>query len=116
MITKEFTELLDNNGILYSIVADLEIGTIEHYGEKDNLKHEGLLKTLFFDLNSIVSLNNSLKDRMMPHLWRQGEVACIVSKPKNNIIGLLYNDDGDNIKQYHFSKQIDKDIKTIWTT
>ncbi len=79
--------------LIYAIVADLDSGRVDTYGDKTKLKYTGLVQTLFGDGDSIRDLNAHLDGQMMPRSWRQGEVACILSKPvESTIVGLFYHE------------------------
>jgi hypothetical protein len=115
MITSKIKELMASNNILFSVIANLDNGQVKMLGDKEKLSHIDLVSTLFGDENSIKALNDSLEGQLMPRVWGQGEVSCIVCKPVNNIlVGLFFQDTREPIESYRFSKEMNKQIDLIW--
>jgi hypothetical protein len=115
MVTSKISELMKNNNILYSVIANIDNGQVETLGNKDKLKYVDLINTLFGDEDSIKALNASLEGQLMPRTWGQGEVSCIVCKPTSNtLVGLCYHENREPIESYRFSKDINKQIELIW--
>lgn len=115
MITSKIKELMDNNNILFSVIANLDNDQVKMLGHKEKLNRIDLVNSLFGDKNSIKALNDSLEGQLMPRIWGQGEVSCIVCKPVNNIlVGLFFHDTREPIETYRFSKEMNKQIELIW--
>lgn len=111
----EISELMDKNNIVYAVIANLENGRVETAGGKEKLKYCDLVDTLFGDVEHIKSLNDSLEEQLMPRMWGQGEISCIVCKPADNIlIGLFYHENREPAAAYRFSKKMDQQVKMIW--
>jgi hypothetical protein len=111
----EITRLMSEHQVIYGIVADLDSGGVDTFGDKTKLRYKGLVQTLFGDGNSIRDLNASLEGQMMPQTWGQGEDACIVCKPAENfIVGLFYHEQREPAESYRFSKQLDAQIGEVW--
>ncbi|MBC2582761.1 hypothetical protein [Clostridium sp. DJ247] len=108
-------DVLEKYKIIYCIVAHLDKGLIETLGNKEELAYQGLLKTHFYDIETIQSLDKFLEGQSKPKLFRQGEVACIICKPDNNvIIGLLYHEYREFPEYFKWSKEVNQEIEAIW--
>lgn len=115
MYKSKLKEILSENEINYCVVTHLDKGTIETFGNKSELVYKGLLKTHFHDMDTIYSLNNFLEGQKLPKLFRQGEVACIICKPNNNVIvGMLYHEQREFLEYYNWSKEINKEVELLW--
>ncbi|WP_061313044.1 hypothetical protein [Clostridium botulinum] len=110
MIKIKLNDVLLKDNIIYCLVIDLENNNIETFGNKDELKYDGLLKTHFYDMNTIYNLNDFLERQQLPK-FKQGEVVCIICKPQSDIIvGLLYHEERNFMECY---KSV-KEINLIW--
>lgn len=115
MCQSNLKDILYKNEIIYCVVTNLKKGTIETFGNKDELEYQGLLKTNFYDMDTINSLNNSLEGQELPKLFRQGKVACIIFKPNNNVIvGMLYHEKREFREYCNWSKEINKEVERLW--
>ncbi len=115
MVSKDFLDLLSEYSILVAIIASLDDGKIEMIGEKEDLAYDGLVGRLFGDAETIATLNRSLEGQMLPQVWSQGAVTCIVCKLSNNrIVGLFYHETGDTFEQYRWSKELNSRLEELW--
>ncbi|MBN1045260.1 MULTISPECIES: hypothetical protein [unclassified Clostridium] len=115
MIKIKLNDVLLKDNIIYCLVIDLENNNIETFGNKDELKYDGLLKTHFYDMDTIYNLNDFLERQQLPKLFKQGEVVCIICKPQSDIIvGLLYHEERNFMECYKSVKEINKEINLIW--
>lgn len=111
----DIDKFMKNHGIAYAIVTNLDSGLIETLGNISDLAYDDLVKQLFADFNSIKSLNKSLEGQMMPQIWSQGEVRCIVIKPTVNIIiGLLYNEHRPPFESIDFVDEVNNELLKCW--
>lgn len=114
-LASEMTRVMSEYRIIYVIVADLDSGRVDTFGDQTKLKYKGLVQTLFGDGDSIRDLNTSLEGQMMPRTWGQGGDACIVCKPaKSIIVGLFYHEQREPAEAYHFSQELEVQIGEAW--
>jgi hypothetical protein len=110
-------EYMKKNDIPYAIIANLQSGVIENLGDISALEHTGLIKGLFYDLDTIHNLNQSLDGQILPRIWGQGNVRCIVCKPYEGIIiGLFCKEEMSLYDFYMWTKKVDEDIHKIITS
>ncbi|SFA79917.1 hypothetical protein [Clostridium frigidicarnis] len=115
MYKVKLSNVLSRYKIIYCLVINLDNNSIKTFGNKDDLAYDGLLKTHFYDIDTIYNLNSFLEGQQLPKLFKQGEVLCIICKPKSNIIvGLLYHEKRDFIQYYKVAKEINEEIISIW--
>ncbi len=115
VLASEITRIMSEHQLIYVIVADLDSGKADNFGDKAKLKYQGLVQTLFGDGDSIRDLNASLEGQMVPRSWRQGEVACILSKPvESTIVGLFYHEHRKPAESYCFSNELGAQIGEVW--
>jgi len=99
--------------IIYSVIANLKLDTLTSIGWRYKLPYQGLLD-LFHDEESVKSLNDSLVGEIMPQAMRQGELKCLICKPKNDIlIGLFYVEKRDVGDAYIFGKKLNDELSQI---
>ena len=116
-LASEITRIMSEHQLIYAIVADLDSGGVDTFGDKAKLKYKDLIQTLFGDGDSIRDLNAHLDGQIMPQSWRQGKVACILSKPvESTIVGLFYHEQREPTESYRFSKELGAQIGKIWKT
>ena len=117
MIPKGLSDLISEFGIIVAVVASLDDGAVEMIGKRENLAHDDLVKQLFGDEETTAALNRSLEGRMLPRMWSQGEVSCVICKPSDEIlVGLLYHDDGarDVFEEHRWSSELNGRILGLW--
>ncbi len=108
-------EVLKKYGIIYCVVAHLDSELVETYGDKGGLAYQDLVKTHFYNFETIQALNNFLADQPKPKLFRQGEVASIMCKPKQDtIVGLFYHEQREFPEYFKWAKEVDREIETAW--
>ncbi len=114
-LASEITRIMSEHQLIYAIVADLDSGKVDNFGDQTKLKYKGLVQTLFGDGDSIRDLNTSLEGQMMPRTWGQGEDTCVVCKPAECIIvGLFYHEQREPAEAYHFSQELKAQIGEVW--
>lgn len=117
MLKAKLNEIMLNNNIAFSVVANLDDNNIENIGNKTELEYHSLVENLFGNIEHIHALNDSLKGQIMPQSWKQGNVKCLVCKPADNVIvGLFYNEERTTIESYRFGKTLNDIIKGAWGT
>lgn len=71
-----------------------------------------LVDVLFRDMDAAVALNRSLEGRLLPQLWRQGSVSCVLCKPVDDVLVGLFTDKGlDAIQMYWWSKEAEQVVR-----
>ncbi len=115
MLKVKLNEIMLNNNIPFSVVANLDDNNMENIGNKTELEYFSLVENLFGNIEHIHALNESLKGQIMPQSWKQGNVKCLVCKPVDNVIvGLFYNEERTAIESYRFGKTLNDIIKGAW--
>lgn len=110
MYELKLKEVLKKYGIIYCIVAHLDCKLVETYGDK-----EDLVKTHFYDYETIQALNKFLTGQPKPKLFRQGEVASIMCKPnQDTIVGLFYHEHREFPEYFKWAKEVNKEIEVVW--
>ena len=71
-------------------------------GDPSGLRRNGLIDILFEDASAIVQLNESLKRRILPQLYGQGNESCIVMKPLDDLLVGLFHQDSRSPEQLYF--------------
>lgn len=115
MITKNLEEFVTKHKIMYAVVIDL-INYVQYsLGNKNDLTYEGLYNSLFYNTQSIITLNESLKGQIMPQSWKQGDLKCLVVKPNETIlVGLFYIDVPNTVDSYKLAKQINNELVELF--
>lgn len=105
---------MSKNDIMYLVLVDIKDATLEEFGDKEKLSYDGILKSYFYDMETIYRLNSLLSNELIPKVFRQGELACCVSKPNpSTIIGMFYNESRDAVESYKWSKFINQELLEI---
>ncbi|WP_144408463.1 hypothetical protein [Pelosinus fermentans] len=113
MDSRKYTDFMSKHGIIYLVIVDLESYAIVSFGWSYKLPYAGLLD-LFHDEESIKSLNDSLEGEIMPQAMRQGEVKCLICKPKNDmLVGLFYLENRDVAEAYKFGEQLNEELSEL---
>ncbi|MBX4262263.1 hypothetical protein KTC96_08340 [Clostridium estertheticum] len=108
-------EIAKKYGILYTIVVQLDDDTLDIIGDRDKLKYDDIVKLYFDDINSIKHLNKSLEGQLMPRLLSQGEIACIICKPNDNIIiSMFFDESKSSFDAVDLSEDVNQDIEELW--
>jgi len=116
MVPDCFVEFLSRHEIAFAIVANLERGEVERFGETGEFQGYSLASTLFGDMDAISALNRSLTGQELPRLWGQGDVTCVVCKPVSTVIvGLMLKDSRDPVAQYQWSRGLSQEISDMWS-
>ncbi|MEH7355163.1 hypothetical protein V7150_16520 [Neobacillus drentensis] len=116
MIPRRLIEIVNQNNIIYTVVANMENDEVESIGEISELEYSSIAKNLFGDKQSIENLFISLKGQMLPRTWRQGRVSAVVCNPnKDIVVGLFYHENADDpIAKYRYAKNLNMMIEDIW--
>lgn len=115
MVTKRLEEFTNKYKIVYTVVVDLTNNMQYQIGNKADLAYEGLYNSLFYDTQSIINLNESLKGQIMPQSWKQGDLKCLVVKPNESVlIGLFYVDVPNAVDSYKLAKEINNGLIELW--
>jgi len=93
-------------------VAALSTGEeVAREGDFSSLRWRGLANSLFGDRDRIIQLNDSLEGRLLPQVYGQGEVFCLVMKPVDDLLVGAFGQDGrDFLRLYSEGKQISERI------
>lgn len=78
------------------------------------LEKSDLFKQLIV-YNSADNLLESIKGQMLPRIWTQDDIKCVMSKPnEEQVVAMFYKSNMDAKENYFFAKQLDEKIKEIW--
>jgi len=112
MIPATFNKVLESLNVPMATVADLKTGEIHLLGEPESVENTDLLTSLFADSETLESLSRSLEGQILPQIWNQGQVSCVVCKPTDTtLVGLFVKDDLDAVEQYRWSQRANKAIQ-----
>ena len=109
--------ILKRHNVKLAVVGCLADGSIEKVGTADGLRGHDLIQSLFGDHESLMALDHSLEGQLMPRLWAQGEVGCVVCKPvPSHLVGLFYVETRNVVEKYRWSKVIAKEVNDLFAT
>ena len=115
MILDELKKLMDRNDIPYSIITSFDSESVVKLGVINELHYIDLIEQLFGNFEQIKALNDSLRGQTLPHSWKQGDVRCVVCKPKDEVlVGLFYNEHRPLIESIDFGEKLSWEIDDIW--
>jgi len=113
MVPATFKDLLKVLNVPLAAVVDLLSGEVKFIGDPKAVENTDLILTLFADRETINSLNRSLEGQVLPRVWSQGGVSCVLCKPNSEtIVGLFITDELDAVQRYHWSKKTDEMIRS----
>jgi hypothetical protein len=113
MDSRKYTDFMSKHGIIYLVIVDLESYAIASLGWSYKLPEDDLLSS-FRDEESIRGLEEYLEGKMMPQSMKQGQVKCLLCKPKSNIlVGIFYVETRDVIESYKFGKQLNEELSEL---
>src|SRR5690554_820508 len=107
MTEQKLFSLMDSFAIKVVAIASVAKGSVRLLGNKQALPANSLLSSLFGDRDAIAALEHSLKDQIMPKIWGQGGVVCVVCRPHPDVIvGLFSDKPRDPVETYRWSKAL----------
>lgn len=116
MIPDAFYKVLESLNVALAVVADLQSGEVRFIGEQEAMGNTDLISTLFANRETIESVDRSLEGQVLPRVWNQGNVCCIVCKPANQtIVGLFATDELDTVQLYRWSREADQAIRAAFS-
>ncbi len=115
MIPTNLKQTLGMLNVPFAVVAELSNGEIDFIGKLEAVKNTDLISRLFLDKDAVDALNRSLEDQILPRIWTQGSVTCVVCKPNASIlVGLFVEGDLDIRERYRFSKIANEAIELLF--
>lgn len=115
MHLEKLKNIIKENEISYCVVANLNTNLIDKIGDVSELDYKDLVEQLFGNIQQIKTLNDSLEGQLLPRSWKQGNIRCLVCKPKDSIIiGLFYNESRSFMESIHFGDNVTKIIENLW--
>ena len=115
MIVTALHEFLTSAGIPYALAANVATGEVDSFGDATAIVGTDLVNTLFADRESINALQRSLQGQLLPRIWSQGDLTCIVCKPSEDVIvGLFCRALRDPVEQYHRSTNLNDELCRLW--
>jgi hypothetical protein len=111
----DFDGFLSDNDIPFAIVANVSMGEIQSFGDSLAISNTDLVNNLFADAECITAMQRSLQGQMLPRIWRQGQVSCVVCKPTDGIIvGFFCKDEREPVERYRWAKQLCVNAVSLW--
>ncbi len=115
MVPEGLASLVDEFGIAVAIVASVDDGAVVMIGQSTALEYDDLAEQLFGDAGRIAELNRSLEGQILPQMWSQGSVSCVVCKPDpHSIVGFIYHETRSVVEQYRWSKAVNDRVEALW--
>jgi hypothetical protein len=115
MIPSALQDYLANSGFLYAVVANLANSEIQHIGCSSAIGNTDLVPSFFADAESVTALDRSLQGQLLPRVWSQGDISCVVCKPTENVIvGAFCKKKSGPVEQYQMSKKLNDDLHRFW--
>jgi hypothetical protein len=113
-ILERLRSILEENGFCFGVVASSDGRELARYGEVASLKWKGLL-ALFEDENAVTNLDLSLEGRILPQIHSQGEVSCLIMKPRKDLVVGLYRQDNPDVeKLFQDGKALSRKLSSEW--
>lgn len=107
-----FEKFLDTNSIIVGVIVNTATNSVAIYGTPESLESNSLLHYYFTDAKKLTVY---LKDRLLPVMLQQDDIAGVISKPdENTIVGLLYRDTKSVIDRYHHSQTLSNRLCDAW--
>ena len=82
------------NGFECGIVASASGQVLARSGDFGTLKWDGLPNSLFGDPDAIRGLYASLEGEILPQIYGQGDVSCVVNKVGDDLVVGLFDQNG----------------------
>lgn len=115
MTPKLLNGVLESLGVPFSIVADLKSGEINWIGESESVDKTDLISAIFADEETARGFCDSLEGQVLPRIWGQGQITCVVCKPTDSIlIGLFVKEDRDVIEMSEWAEKADEAIQRVF--
>lgn len=78
-----------------------------------DLEYYSLFDELIFNTKNY----DNLDIKILPHIWKQGNTICVMSKPNENILVFLFYDNMENYDiNYDFSIELDDKINKMYNS
>jgi hypothetical protein len=111
MTTENLESILESVLLEYGfecgIIASSSGQELARRGELGGLQWRGLVDSLFGDADSIVRLERSLEGQILPQTYSQGNVRCVVMKPRKDLlVGLFTQNAEDAALLYQRGKEV----------
>jgi hypothetical protein len=115
MLPSNLHDLMSRHRLLVAVVATIVPEQKVVVGDRALLDCDYSVRVQFDDL-SVKEINDCLQGRILPMMAQQGRVCGVISKPDDNtIVGMYYHDDRDVVQRYQFSKELDAEIRELWS-
>jgi hypothetical protein len=111
----EFIECVKDIGAKHGfkcyVIASSE-GGVWRGGDFEDLEWSGLVSMLFGGVAEVMVLIDSLDEMILPQVYQQGEVYCLLMKPAKDIVVGYFSQDGrDAVNLYREGKEVSKDLQ-----
>ncbi len=113
-VNMKVDEFIINNEIAIFVNVDLKNRRFDIRKMDIELESYDLFEQLVLYSN-IETLKNNIAGQIMPRIWAQGNTKCIMSKPnEEQIIVIFYDKCLDAKDNYFYAKQIDMQLKELF--
>ncbi len=110
-------DVLSAHHALYAVVTDPCGSHWEEYGEKSAVPYQGIISAYFPNPDAMAKLDEFLQGQMLPKTIVQGDVICVISRPREDrIVGVFLLEKGDVIARMRRGRTVDADIKAATGT
>jgi hypothetical protein len=81
-------------------------------GDPASLRWRGLIDSLFGNAGAIIQLNDNIRGQILPQVYGQGEVFCVVMNPLDDLlVGLFHQGKHDPVRLHAEGKEISQRIE-----
>ena len=107
-------EFMKENKIIIFVEIDFLDNMIHIEKSDQSLEAYDLFQQLIL-YSDIRSCKEYIKDQILPRIWSQGNIHCILCKPNEmKLIYLFYNSHLSITENYFFAKEINKQINIAY--
>ena len=107
-------EFMKENHLAILVEADIKNKVFLIRRNDIELESYDLFEQLILFSNT-EKLFESVSGQLLPRIWTQGDVKCIISQPSDEtIVALFYNNCMDARDNYFYAKQLDVQLRTLF--
>lgn len=107
-------EFMKENHLAILVEADIKNKVFLIRKNDIELESYDLFEQLILFSNT-EKLFESVSGQLLPRIWTQGDVKCIISQPSDEtIVALFYNNCMDARDNYFYAKQLDVQLRTLF--
>jgi hypothetical protein len=116
MPENDLADLLSEQGLPLAVVVNVANGNLLRVGCGGETEFDDLLNSLLGDEAAIQATNDSLQGQILPRIWGQGRLTCILCKPRSDTIVCIFCDkEISSAELYHMSTSLNADIDRLYS-